>query len=129
VLDYGCGSGILGIVAARLGASEVDAVDVDPQALSAAASNARANAATMRCATPDALPEGQYDLVLANILANPLIVLAPLLAARSRLGTRIALSGILAGQAQDVIAAYAPAFDLRVAGEDEGWVLVEGPRR
>ena len=70
VLDYGCGSGILGIVAARLGAAEVDAVDVDPQALLAAAANATANQAALRCSTPDALPGGQYDLVLANILAN-----------------------------------------------------------
>lgn len=129
VLDYGCGSGILGIVAARLGAAEVDAVDVDPQALLAAAANATANQAALRCSTPDALPGGQYDLVLANILANPLIVLAPLLSARCRHGGRIALSGILAGQAEEVAATYAPAFDVRVAGEDEGWVLMEGVRR
>ena len=129
VLDYGCGSGILGIVAERLGAREVDAVDVDPQALTAAAANARANDAGLRCSTPDALPEGQYDVVLANILANPLVVLAPLLAARCRPGGRIALSGILAGQARDVVDAYSPAFDARVAAEDEGWILVEGTRR
>ena len=129
VLDYGCGSGILGIVAARLGAAEVDAVDVDPQALSATAANAKANHAALRCATPDALPGGQYDLVLANILANPLIVLAPLLSARCRRGGRIALSGILAAQVQEVAGAYAPAFDVRVAAEDEGWILVEGTRR
>ncbi len=129
MLDYGCGSGILGIVAVRLGAREVHGVDLDPQALSAATANAAANHAALRCSTPDGLVEGQYDLVLANILANPLIVLAPLLSARCRRGGRIALSGILAGQAEEVIGAYAPAFDLRVAGEDEGWILVEGARQ
>ena len=129
VLDYGCGSGILGIAAARLGAAQVDAVDVDPQALAAASANAVANQTAVRCATPDALPDGQYDLVLANILANPLVVLAPLIAARCRSGGRVALSGILPGQAPDVISAYAFAFELRVAAEDDGWVLIEGARR
>ena len=129
VLDYGCGSGILGIAAARLGASRVDAVDLDPQAIAAAEANARRNEVALRCFTPDALPDGRYDLVLANILANPLIVLAPLLASRCEAGARLALSGILPAQAAEVTGAYEHAFALSVAAEEEGWILVEGTRR
>jgi len=129
VLDYGCGSGILAIAAARLGASRVDAVDIDLQALDAAGANAARNGVAVRTWTPDALPPGHYDIVLANILANPLIVLAPLLAARARRAAGLALSGILPSQAADVIAAYAGAFDLAVAAEEDGWVLIAGTRR
>jgi ribosomal protein L11 methyltransferase len=129
VLDYGCGSGILAIVAAKLGAAEVDAVDIDPQALAATAANANINGVRVRCAAPDALPAGNYDLVLANILAGPLIALQPLLAARARRGGRIALSGILETQAADVARAYAQDFDIAVAAADEGWALLEGSRR
>ncbi len=129
VLDYGCGSGILAIAAARLGAAHVDGVDIDPQALVAAASNAADNGVTLRACTPDTLAPGQYDIVLANILANPLITLAPEIASRTRPGARIALSGILGAQAADVIAAYATSCELRVAGSEDGWVLVAGTRR
>jgi ribosomal protein L11 methyltransferase len=129
VLDYGCGSGILAIAAARLGAKTTDGVDVDGQALSAADANAARNAVAMRSFQPDELPPGDYDIVLANILANPLAVLAPLLTARTRLAGRIALSGILATQAEAVISAYAPHFALAVEADLEGWVLLAGLRR
>ncbi len=129
VLDYGCGSGILAIVAAKLGAAEVAAVDTDPQALATAAANASANGVSLRVAAPESLPAGTYDVVLANILAGPLIALEPLLAARTRPGGRLALSGILESQAVDVVAAYAGDFSAAVAATDEGWALVEGQRR
>ncbi len=129
VLDYGCGSGILAIAAAKLGAADVDAVDVDPQAIAAAARNALANHVRLRVGAPESLPPGEYDLVVANILANPLIVLAPLLVARARPHARLALSGILAAQAAEVIAAYAPQVALAVTAEEDGWVLLEGERR
>ena len=129
VLDYGCGSGILAIAAARLGAAHVDAVDIDAEALAATDGNARANAAAVRACPPERLPPGAYDVVLANILAQPLIVLEPLLAARTRPGGRIALSGILGAQAPEVARAYGAHFVARVAAEEEGWALVEGRRR
>ena len=129
VLDYGCGSGILGIAAAKLGASHVDAVDVDPDAVQAAAANARANAVAMRVAPPDELAPALYDLVVSNILAQPLVVLAPLLAERTAAGGRIALSGILEAQAGEVMSAYSPFFDAEVSAAEEGWSLVEGLRR
>jgi ribosomal protein L11 methyltransferase len=89
VLDYGCGSGILAIAAAKLGAARVDAVDVDPQAVETAVANARANDVAMRAMLPDALAETTYDIVVSNILAQPLTVLAPLLAGRCRPGGRM----------------------------------------
>ena len=128
VLDYGCGSGILAIAAARLGAAEVDAVDLDPLALEAAGGNSRANQVAVRVWTPEALPPGDYDVVVANILANPLIVLAPVLTARARKGGTLALSGILEAQAEDVAAEFRPAIDLDVTGSEDGWVLLEGVR-
>jgi ribosomal protein L11 methyltransferase len=126
VLDYGCGSGILAIAAAKLGAARVDGVDVDPKAVETAIANARANGVEMNAMLPDALSGGDYDLVLANILAQPLIVLAPLLARR---GTRIVLSGILDSQADEVAAAYAPWCEVSVPLHDEGWALILGKRR
>jgi ribosomal protein L11 methyltransferase len=129
VLDYGCGSGILAIAAAKLGATEVDAVDVDPQAIAAATRNALANNVKLRACAPESLPPGEYDVVVANILANPLIVLAPLLVARTRPRGRLALSGILAAQAAEVIAAYTARVPLTVTEEEDGWVLLEGERR
>jgi ribosomal protein L11 methyltransferase len=129
VLDYGCGSGILAIVAGMLGAAEIDAVDTDPQAIVATRDNARRNGVELRALAPDALPDGEYDIVVANILANPLIMLAPLLTARTRRGGRIALAGLLVEQVADVIAAYAPAIDARVAASEDGWALVDGVRR
>jgi ribosomal protein L11 methyltransferase len=129
VLDYGCGSGILAIAAAKLGAARIDAVDVDPQAVETTAANARANGVVLRAALPEALAATTYDIVVSNILAQPLILLAPLLAARCHAGGRIALSGILESQAADVTAAYDGLFDMRLAAVDEGWALLEGTRR
>jgi ribosomal protein L11 methyltransferase len=129
VLDYGCGSGILAIAAAKLGAASADAVDVDPQALATAADNARANGVALRVFPPERLPPGSYDVVMANILSQPLIVLEPLLAARTRHGGRIVLSGILDAQSAEVAAAYAGDFAMRVAACEEGWDLLEGIRR
>ena len=129
VLDYGCGSGILAIAAAKLGAKEIAAVDIDPQALAATTANAAANGVQLQVAPPESLPAGTYDLVLANILAGPLIALAPLLAARTRQGGRVLLSGILQSQAAEVAAAYARNFEIAAGTTDEGWSLVEGTRR
>jgi len=129
VLDYGCGSGILALAAALLGAREVAATDLDPQALEATASNARANGVVLGVTAPEFIPGGTFDIVVANILANPLITLEPILAARTRPGGRLALSGILAAQAEDVLAAYAAEFDCATGAAEDGWVLVEGRRR
>lgn len=129
VLDYGCGSGILAIAAAKLGAARIDAVDLDPQALETTAANARANRVAVRAALPGAAAPACYDIVVANILAQPLIMLAPLLAARSAPRGRIALSGILDAQAAEVAAAYAPWFGMSVSLADAGWALLEGGRR
>ena len=128
VLDYGCGSGILAIAAAKLGARKVDAVDLDPQALETTAANAHANGVAVRVAAPEALPAVHYDIVVSNILAQPLMLLAPLLASRTAPGGRIALSGILESQAEEVARAYAACFDMTAAAE-EGWALLEGLRR
>jgi ribosomal protein L11 methyltransferase len=126
VLDYGCGSGILAIAAAKLGAAHVDAVDVDPQAVETAAANARANGIALNATLPDALAAAHYDLVVSNILAQPLILLAPLLAAR---GPRLVLSGILDEQAEEVMRAYRSWFEMNLTDRSDGWVLIEGRRR
>jgi ribosomal protein L11 methyltransferase len=128
VLDYGCGSGILAIAAAKLGAAHVDGVDLDPQAVDTATANARANAVALRAALPAELPAMRYDIVVSNILAQPLIALAPLLAACTAARGRIALAGILASQATDVAAAYAPWFQIKAEQHDDVWVLLEGLR-
>ena len=128
ILDYGCGSGILAIAALRLGAREALGVDVDPLALVAARANAARNRVDVRYINTETAPDFQADLVVANILANPLILLAPLLARYMSNGGRIALSGILEAQAEEVMNAYAPWFALRVSASDEGWVLLEGLR-
>ena len=128
VVDYGCGSGILAIAALRLGALEALGVDVDPLALQAARANAVRNRVDARFVDAEMTPNFQADLVAANILANPLILLAPLLAGYLGRGGRIALSGILESQAQEVMAAYAPWFSMRVGDEDQGWALLEGLR-
>ncbi len=128
VLDYGCGSGILAIAALRMGARAALGVDVDPQALVAARANAQRNLAEARFINTETAPDCQADLVVANILANPLILLAPLLAGCTAMGGRIALSGILETQAEDVMAAYAPWFAMRVCDRDGDWVLLEGLR-
>jgi len=129
VLDYGCGSGILAIAAAKLGAGAIDAVDIDPQAVEVTRVNARANGVNLRAMLPEALQPGRYDLVVANILAQPLIDLAADLTVRTRAGGRIALAGVLDSQAEEVGAAYAPAFDITVGKREEGWALVQGVRR
>jgi ribosomal protein L11 methyltransferase len=129
VLDYGCGSGILAIAAAKLGAGRIGATDIDPGALETAAANALANGVALELCAPQDLGPGSYDIVVANILAQPLIVLAPRLAARTAPRGRIALSGILQSQATEVVAAYAPWFDLGAGEKEEGWALVEGTRR
>ncbi len=128
ILDYGCGSGILAIAAQRLGASATFGVDVDPLALLAAQANAERNRVDARFINTETAPDFQADLVVANILANPLILLAPVLAGHTGQGGRIALSGILETQAQEVMAAYAPWFALRVSASEGGWVLLEGLR-
>ena len=127
VLDYGCGSGILAIAAARLGATTVRGVDIDPQALVAARANAMQNRVAAQFDAPGAHLSA-CDVVLANILAGPLITLAPLLAAATQPGGRIVLSGILESQADEVRAAYAPWFDISAPIADEGWVLLAGPK-
>jgi ribosomal protein L11 methyltransferase len=119
----------LAIVAGKLGAGEIAATDIDPQALATTAANAAGNGVDLSVAAPESLPAGAFDLVLANILADPLIARAPLLAARTRRGGRIALSGILESQADEVAAAYVRDFDARVLAIEEGWALVEGERR
>lgn len=128
VLDYGCGSGILAIAAAKLGAREVVGTDIDPQAIAAATDNARRNAVNIRFATPDALPPARFDVIVANILANPLILLAPALAERVNAGGRLVLSGVLDSQADDVMAAYRPWFRIDVWQREEGWVALAGER-
>lgn len=133
VLDYGCGSGILGIAAARLGAEHVVAVDHDPQALVATLANARVNRLQhgIRTLSADDYSEddlsGGFDLVLANILAEPLVALAPRLLSALRPGGELVLSGILVAQADTVRAAYADAVDLDLHIED-GWVCLSGKR-
>ena len=129
VLDYGCGSGILAIAAAKLGAGKVDATDIDPVAVETAAANARRNQVALGLCAPEELGSGLYDIVLANILSQPLIVLAPLLAARTAPAGRIALAGVLDSQADEVAAAYAPWFAMTVPLRQDGWALLEGVKK
>jgi len=129
VLDYGCGSGILAIAAMKLGAGSAMGVDIDADAVAQARANARANAVDATFLTAAARLELEADLVVANILANPLRLLAPVLAAHTRRGGRLALAGLLADQAAELIDVYRPNFDLAVAAEEEGWALLAGARR
>lgn len=129
VIDYGCGSGILAIAAARLGAALVEGVDIDPQAVISSRYNAQRNGVGARFSdAQDPRPE-PADVVVANILANPLKVLAPLLAELVNPGGRIVLSGILISQAEAVAADYVRWFDLDPFAEREGWVRVSGVKR
>jgi ribosomal protein L11 methyltransferase len=131
VIDYGCGSGILAVAAALLGAERILAVDNDPQALAATQENARKNGVGNRIvvAAPDALPEFQADVLLANILAGPLVALAPRFAGLLRSGGSLVLSGILDSQADTVAAAYADAFDMAPPVQREEWVRLDGLRK
>jgi ribosomal protein L11 methyltransferase len=123
VLDYGCGSGILAIGAALCGAAEVDAVDIDADAVTAAQANALANQVSINTGLPD-VAQGQYGLVVANILAAPLKVLAPLLCAHVAQGGQLLLAGILSRQIEEIQHAYAPFLQLQVADTQDGWVLM-----
>jgi ribosomal protein L11 methyltransferase len=123
VLDYGCGSGILAIGAALFGAQTVDAVDIDPAAVEATLCNAKANGVTLQAGLAD-LARGQYDIVLANILATPLKLLAPLLCGHLKPGAQLVLAGILERQADELIQAYAPWCDIRVLDQEDGWILM-----
>jgi ribosomal protein L11 methyltransferase len=123
VLDYGCGSGILAIGAALVGARDIDAVDIDPAAVQATGDNARHNGVQLRPGLP-AAASGAYGLVLANILASPLKLLAPLLCGHLAPGGQLLLAGILARQADELVLAYAPWLALRVADEEDGWILM-----
>ena len=127
VLDYGCGSGILAIAAALHGARQVDAVDIDPAAVTSARANAQANGVVIGAGLPDAA-RGEYELVLANILANPLQLLAPLLCRHVRPGGDLVLAGILERQADALAAAYAPWCALGVADREDGWILMTARR-
>jgi ribosomal protein L11 methyltransferase len=123
VLDYGCGSGILAIGAAKFGAQTIDAVDIDPDAVRATLDNAQANGVQLHAGLPDQA-QGQYDVVLANILATPLKVLAPLLCARVAPGGHLVLAGILSRQADELRQAYAAHAELQVIDEEDGWVCM-----
>lgn len=127
VLDYGCGSGILAIAAAKFGAAEVDALDIDADAVRSAALNAQANEVQVRVGLPQAV-DGQYGLVLANILATPLMLLAPLLWSHVAPAGWLVLSGILERQAQELKTAYSPYCELMQVDSSEGWILMAAQR-
>ncbi|MBV8046468.1 MAG: 50S ribosomal protein L11 methyltransferase [Paludibacterium sp.] len=129
VLDYGCGSGILAIAALKLGAGETIGVDIDPQAIRASRDNAAQNGVSATFCLPDDLPQVQVDVLLANILANPLRLLGAMLANHVKTGGRIVLSGILAEQAEELSAMYASWFDMDPPVFDEGWTRLTGTRR
>lgn len=132
VMDYGCGSGILGIASLLLGARHVIGVDIDPQALLATTENARRNnlaADAMPVYLPSRCPKVQVDIMLANILAGPLAQLAPSLSTMTRLGGRLCLSGILAIQAEEVMSAYRTWFDFEPIIQQEEWVCLTAYKR
>ncbi|WP_394787317.1 50S ribosomal protein L11 methyltransferase [Rhodoferax sp.] len=123
VLDYGCGSGILAIGAAKYGAADIDAVDIDDAAVQSTVLNAHANHVQLKAGLPDQAA-GQYQTVLANILATPLKVLAPLLCAHVAAGGSLVLAGILERQTDELKEAYAPWAKLEVSDREDGWVLM-----
>ena len=132
VLDYGCGTGILAIAAKKVGAGEVLGTDIDPQAVEAAVDNAKANDAPATFVLPKDMPEGTFDIVVANILSNPLKLLAPALLARVKPQGHLVLSGVLARQAQEVMDVYKehdPSVKLSVWKESEGWVCIAGQKQ
>ena len=128
VLDYGCGSGILAIGAAKFGATQIDAVDIDPAAVESTRINADSNHVTLNAGLPELVDpaNGRYQTVLANILATPLKVLAPLLVAHVAAGGHLVLAGILERQADELKEAYAPYIALEVADSEDGWILMTG---
>lgn len=123
VLDYGCGSGILAIGAAKHGAIEVEGIDIDDAAIHSTALNAQANQVSVKAGSPDAVT-GVYQTVLANILATPLKVLAPLLWSRVAPGGALVLAGILERQADELKAAYSPYCELTISDQEDGWILM-----
>jgi ribosomal protein L11 methyltransferase len=129
VIDYGCGSGILAIAAMKLGAARAYGVDIDPLALEAARYNSTANGVGLDVLPAEAPLEAIADITVANILANPLRMLAPLLAAHTAPAGRIALSGVLATQAEEVREAYLPWFAISVESAEADWVCLAGQRR
>lgn len=128
VLDYGCGSGILAMAAAALGATDVLGVDIDPQAVATARDNTGANNLAVRYAVSDDAFTDQCDIVVANILAGPLTVLAPAICAHVKSGGQLALAGILTPQIERIQNAYAPWIAMTVSAERDGWVLMTGTR-
>jgi ribosomal protein L11 methyltransferase len=128
VLDYGCGSGILAMAAAALGATEVFGVDIDPQAIETARFNTAANGLAVRYEVSDKALITQYDVVVANILAGPLTVLAPAISTHVKVGGQLALAGILTPQIDRIKAAYLPWVQLQVTAERDGWVRMSGTR-
>jgi ribosomal protein L11 methyltransferase len=129
VLDYGCGSGILAIAAMKLGADSAIGIDIDPQAVIASRDNAAANHVHADFFTAQDAPAVQADIVVANILTNPLRALAPLLAGSTRQGGRIVLSGVLAEQAEEVSRIYAQWFDLAPVIAEDGWACLSGTKK
>ncbi|QMT30723.1 50S ribosomal protein L11 methyltransferase [Alysiella filiformis] len=129
VLDYGCGSGILAIAALKLGAQNATGVDIDPQAIIASKDNALQNDVQATFVQPNELPDAQYDVVLANILANPLRMLGEMLASRTKQGGRIVLSGILAEQIDEMSAIYSQWFDLAPTEILDGWACISGRKK
>lgn len=129
VLDYGCGSGILAITAAKLGAGKVVGVDIDKQAIRASHDNAAQNQVSIEVYLPDEQPEGQFDVVVANILANPLRMLGQMLAGRVKTDGQIVLSGILAEQVEEISALYQQWFDMKPATIQDGWACLFGIKR
>ncbi|MCE5181130.1 MAG: 50S ribosomal protein L11 methyltransferase [Betaproteobacteria bacterium] len=129
VLDYGCGSGILAIAALKLGAAKALGVDIDPQAVLASKQNAEQNQAAADFFLPGDAPKIQADIVVSNILANPLKVLSPMLAQAVRPGGQIVLSGVLAHQAEETLNVYRQWFDIDIAAEMDGWVCLAGVKR
>jgi len=127
VLDYGCGSGILAIGAAKFGAARIDAVDIDEAAVTSTELNAQANEVQLNAGLPD-LAQGTYNTVLANILATPLKVLAPLLCSHVEAGGHLVLAGILERQEEELIQAYSPHLTLKVADREDGWILMTAQR-
>ena len=128
VLDYGCGSGILAMAAKLLGAGTVMGVDLDPQAVVASRDNAQRNRIDATFCLPGDLPESRFDVLVANILTNPLKALMPLLASRVIAGGRLVLSGILTEQAEEIATIYGQVFDMRIWKAEEGWVCLTGEK-